>query len=522
MPTMILLVSLFLVAFGNLTFFSQTIAEYPLNPGNLVYLASLAVLLICLNSVLFSLVCFKYTIKPVLIIVLVVSSVCAYFIDTFHVVIDQVMIGNIFETNLDESSDLLSLKLLIYFLLLGLAPSVWIFKTRIEYRGFKKELLSRVLLIVVPVIITASMILGFGSFYASFFREHKPLRLYTNPAHTIYAVGRYLDQFTKAQNVTLQSLALDALIPETDEERELIVLVVGETARADRFSLNGYARKTNPYLEKENLISFTNTWSCGTSTNVSVPCMFSIYDRDDYSVDKANATENILDIIQRAGVNVVWLDNNSDSKGVAKRVPYLSYNSPKTNPDCDIECRDTGMLANLQAYIDQHPQGDIFIVLHQMGNHGPAYYKRYPDTFETFKPSCQSNQLESCSQEEINNAYDNAILYTDYFLSKTIELLKQNQQQFEPTLLYISDHGESLGDNHLYLHGLPYYLAPDEQKRVPMIIWTSETNDDIDLAQLKQKTAYPFSHDNLFHTILSLLEIETEVYDQKKSITGSD
>ena len=288
--------------------------------------------------------------------------------------------------------------------------------------------------------------------------------------------------------------------------------------------MNGYDKKTNPYLEQENVISFDNMWACGTSTAYSVPCMFSIYGRSDFSKSKAQSTENILDILQRVGVNVIWLDNNSDSKGVADRIPYQSFKSSKNNPVCDIECRDEGMLTNLQTYIDSHLTGDIFIVLHQMGNHGPSYYKRYPKQFETFNPVCNSNQLEQCTQEEISNTYDNAIVYTDYFLSKAIQLLKGNASKFESALVYVSDHGESLGENNLYLHGLPYMIAPDTQIHVPIIMWFSDSFDkeDVNIEQLKKQKHQKLSHDNLFHTILGLMEIKSSVYDKKMDIVGRE
>jgi lipid A ethanolaminephosphotransferase len=247
--------------------------------------------------------------------------------------------------------------------------------------------------------------------------------------------------------------------------------------------------------------------------------MFSIYDHDNYKKKKALNTENIVDVLQKSGVNVVWLDNNSSSKGVADRIEYHDYKSPKTNPVCDTECRDEGMLANLQSYIDSHPTGDILIILHQMGSHGPAYYKRYPEQFEKFTPVCQTNQLEQCSQQEIINTYDNTLLYTDYFLSQTIKLLKNNAENFESAMLYMSDHGESLGENSVYLHGLPYSIAPEAQRHVPFVMWFNDIlSEDINLKDLRSKANSRLSQDNLFHTLLGLMEVETELYDQDLDI----
>jgi lipid A ethanolaminephosphotransferase len=336
----------------------------------------------------------------------------------------------------------------------------------------------------------------------------------------MYSVGKFIGGAFDSGSDKIIEVGQDAEIPATDIDRELIILVVGETARADHFSLNGYSRKTNPHLEKEQVFSFNNTWSCGTSTAESVPCMLSFYNQDDYSKDKAVSTENLLDVLQRAGVNVLWLDNNSDSKGMALRVAYENFKTADNNPMCDEECRDEGMLQRVQRFIDEHAQGDIFIVLHQMGNHGPAYYKRYPPEFEQFKPVCKTNQLENCTSEEINNAYDNAILYTDYFLTKVIELLKRNSPQFEAGMFYASDHGESLGEYGVYLHGLPYSLAPDVQKHVPMIMWFNDklSKEDLKPELLNAKISNHYSHDNISHTVLSFFEVDTNLYDPSLNI----
>jgi lipid A ethanolaminephosphotransferase len=511
------MVSIFLLLFGNSSFFLNVLEIYPLSIKNALFIFSLAIVFTCINSLLLALFCYKQTTKPVLIIILISSAAAAYFMDTYHIIIDDVMLDNIIQTNISESIDLLSFKLFLYLFLLGILPSIFIYKLKLVYSPLKKAIYSRIKLIGSAVFIMLVTMLIFSNYYASFIREHKPLRYYANPSYYIYSVGKYMGHFFKQTSIPFKPIGLDAHIAPFDKHRELIVFVVGETARADHFSLNGYNKKTNPYLEKADIISFKNIWSCGTSTAVSVPCMFSIYNRSEFNKTKANATENVLDILQKSGINVIWLDNNSDSKGVAVRVPYEDYKTNDKNPLCDAECRDEGMLDNLQDYIDKHPSGDIFIVLHQMGNHGPAYFKRYPPQFEKFKPTCQTNQLEDCSLEEINNTYDNAILYTDYFLSKVISLLNKNKNNFESALFYVSDHGESLGENNLYLHGMPYLFAPDNQIHVPLIMWFSDSFDkgEIDLKNLKSKTDDKFSHDNIFHTILGLLEVKTTVYDKK-------
>lgn len=518
---LILLVAVFLTLFGNLAFYSNVTDVYHLEAKNVAFLASLAVVFCAATVLILSLLCFRYTIKPVLIIVLMMSSLAAYFMDTYNVIIDDTMVQNILHTDIAESMDLISIKLILYFVLLGILPSVFVYKVDVVRGGLKKEVLARARLFLATAAVGVSVVLVFGGFYASFIREHKPLRFYQNPTYYMYSTAKYIKTFVHREPLPLHAIALDARIPETDNHRELVIFVVGETARADRFSLNGYPRETNPMLKKEGVVSFTNFWSCGTTTTVSVPCMFSMFKQSEFDDRKARATENILDVLKRAGVNVLWIDNNSDSKGVAMRVAYESYKSPEKNPVCDIECRDEGMLANIQAYIDAHPKGDIFIVLHQLGNHGPAYYKRYPPSFEKFLPVCRTNQLERCSEAEIENAYDNAILYTDYFLSKTIELLKTNDANFESALFYVSDHGESLGEHGIYLHGMPNLISPDEQRQVPAILWFGSNFDEVDINTLAKRSDKKFTHDNIFHTILGFMEVDTSVYDRRMDIVHS-
>lgn len=513
----ITILSLFFVLLYNSTFFFKVHIVYPLSWENSGFLISLGVILACVIALVLLLVTNRYTLKPVAIVLLITSSFTSYFMQTYNVILDETMIQNTLETNLNESLDLLTVKLVAYVVFLGLIPAWMVYRTSIEYKSMKYELFATVKGIVLCVALSAVLLFSFSKFYTSFFRENKPLRYYTNPTFYLYSTGKYIyETFYKKENV-LQPLGRDAKRLDSDAKR-LTIVVVGEAARANRFSLNGYERKTNPLLEKENIINFSNVSSCGTSTAISVPCMFSHLERRNYSDTVAKNTENVIDIINHAGLSVLWRDNNSDSKGVAVRVAYEDFRSAKNNTICDEECRDEGMLVGLQEYINAQ-KGDVLIVLHQMGNHGPAYYKRYPKAFEQFEPICKTNQVEKCTTEEIGNAYDNAILYTDYFLSKTITFLKANDEQYETALIYMADHGESLGEKGLYLHGIPYFMAPDEQTHVGALMWFgTKAQKRIDTQSLRQKASENYSHDNLFHTILGLMGIQTAVYDKAKDI----
>jgi len=245
--------------------------------------------------------------------------------------------------------------------------------------------------------------------------------------------------------------------------------------------------------------------------------MFSALGRKHYDKEKALDQENALDVLARNGIEVLWRDNNSDSKGVATRMEYQDFKTPTNNPDCDPECRDIGMLSGLDAYIQSRKNKDILIVLHQMGNHGPEYYRRYPKSFERFKPACQTGELRNCSQQEIDNAYDNAILYTDYFLSEVINFLKKYDNRYETAMLYLSDHGESLGEKNIYLHAAPYSTAPKEQTAIPAIAWVGK-NFDYKLADIKPYKNIDISQDDLFCTLLVSYEVASNMCEAKNGM----
>lgn len=516
---LIVAVAVFVVTFANTSFFGTALQTYPLDAENvshnLPFLVSLFFYVTGLFTILLSLLCHRALLKPLLIIFLFLASVIAYFSGKFGTVFDHRMIENIIETDMAEARDLLSAQLVLYLLLLGAIPAFLVANATIERRMWKQALISRAKLTGSALAMVFVIYFAFSAQYASMFRMQRHLWVQLNPTQALSSTVKLARIRLKSRKLPHVTVGADAMTPPKDPDRELAIMVVGETARADHFSLNGYARDTNPLLRKEKVYSFTDFWSCGTSTSDSLPCMFSHMTRSNYDKPRAKATDNALDILKRAGVSILWRDNNSSSKDVANRVAYEAFHGSDKNPVCDMECRDEGMLSGLQDYIDAHPEGDILIVLHTMGNHGPAYFKRYPASFEKFRPVCKTNNLGACTHAEILNAYDNAILYTDYVLSRIIKLLKQNGNEFETAMFYVSDHGESLGESGIYLHGLPWFIAPDEQKHVAAVMWFGRNFDKKPIARLAEHRKDKLSHDNIFHTLLGLFELRTDSYDIK-------
>ena len=365
------------------------------------------------------------------------------------------------------------------------------------------------------------LIFLFSKTFTSFFREHRTLRYYTNPTFYIYNLGKFINEKYLKKSLPFKKIGLDAKIEPTHTKQKLFIFVLGEAARYDHFSLNGYKRDTNPLLSTTpNLINYPNVHSCGTETAVSVPCMFSPYDRSDYSDAKAKSTESVIDVLNHAGVNVIWRDNDSGSKKVASRIKNYQDFNHDTNPKYCNEsgCHDDILFVGLQKLVnDINNSKPIFIVLHTKGSHGPAYYKRYPKKFDKYNPVCKTNQLQDCKKEEVVNAYDNTILYTDHILDKTIKLLKNNENKYQVAMYYMADHGESLGENGIYLHGLPYFIAPDVQKHPASVAWFGK-DFDINKTCVQKESNNSYTQDNLFSTILGLVGVKTKVYNPNKDI----
>ncbi|MBN8949202.1 MULTISPECIES: phosphoethanolamine--lipid A transferase [unclassified Rhizobium] len=468
---------------------------------------------------LFTLFSAKYVTKPVLIFFILVASVSSWFNDQFGVIIDREMIRNAAVSTGAESGHLITARFVTYVLLTGVLPSLLLAWVRIVHRPILKKLAYNTAVILACVAIFVAAGTSFYKTYAGVGRAHRDLVSTLNPVIPIASAVRYAIDTQRDANVVAQPLGTDARrVGAVDNGKPRVTIIVaGETARAQNFSLGGYAKMTNPELAKRNVVYFPNTSSCGTATATSIPCLFSVYTRGQYTHRKGLQTENLLDVLTHAKVDVTWLDNDTGSYGVTDRVSY-TYLPPSADPRfCkDGECKDEILVDKVDGWLDK-VKGDSVLVLHQLGSHGPAYYQRYPEEFRRFRPDCRSNDFSSCSQEEIVNAYDNTILYTDHIVSMVIDKLKQRSNTVSGAVLYFSDHGESLGENGIYLHGTPYIIAPSQQTHVPMLVWMA---DDLakaagfDMACLAKRAADgTYSHDNIFHSVLGMMDVATKVYD---------
>lgn len=516
--------ALFLVAFCNQALWRKLFEiKGGIDIETIGFYTPFFIVLSLLLFIFFTLLRFKLLFKPILVLFFIAASIGDYFMLTYGVVIDKVMMQNALETHSQEAFELMTSAMLTHTTLFGILPALIILKLPLSYTTLPKQLVKNIKQILIGLAIMGTIAYFFYGDYTSIYRNNREVRYLISPINLIDSLVSNLKNKFR-ENHPLVAIGTDASLitkPTPSARKNLTILVVGETARAANFALDGYPRPTNPMLSQENIFNFSQVYSCGTATAVSVPCMFSGVGQQNFDGSKAKYTENLVDVLTHAGIKVLWRNNNDSCKGVCERVSYEDMSHlPETKLCNDTVCYDEVLLYKLQDYLDKSPENSV-IVLHQQGSHGPGYHLRHPPEFNIFKPECNKAMLNDCSQQELINAYDNTIAYTDYFLSQVIKLLKTNSEKYNTAMLYVSDHGESLGENNVYLHGLPYFIAPEEQRHVPMVTWFSDNfllDHKIDGNCLKQQHDIHYSHDNLFHSVLGLMEVSTTVYDQKLDI----
>ena len=522
---LVLFVSVWLATIGNIALWRQ-LAELPdlstWQTAQLGLALGLAITFAC--TALFSLLAWRWTLKPVLTLFLLSAAFGAYFMLTYNIVIDKTMMINTLQTDVKESRDLLSWGLVIDVLLMAVLPCVLVWRVRLRRAPALRQAGHNALAVAGASAMLVLTLLLFFSSVASGMRNYPQLRYLINPLNSFWAIGVIAARPFQRDDSIEMPLGEDAhpgasYSVAAGNKPPLLLLVLGETARSGNFAINGYARPTTPLLARENIASQRNAWSCGTSTAASVPCMFSDLGRADYDKRPVNQ-EDLLDVLLHAGLAVLWVDNQSGCKGTCEHIPTARINAADHPALCpNGECFDEVMLEGIDARIAALPAErrarGVVVVMHQMGGHGPAYYQRSPAALKKFLPECTSNALQSCEPEQLVNAYDNSIVYTDYFLSRAIDWLKRREADASTAMVYVADHGESLGENNLYLHGMPYGIAPDVQKRVPWITWLSPgftQRQGVTTACLNKKRDDHISHDNYFHSVLGLMDVQTRVY----------
>jgi lipid A ethanolaminephosphotransferase len=508
------------MAFANRTFWSRAYSYFDSHWMFIAFGLGLS----CLLCALIIALSVKYVLKPLLIIFFLVAAAASWFMDEFGTVIDIDMLRNAAQTTTAEAGHLITPAFVGHMVLFGILPSLAVCWVRIRHHDFLTKFRLNLGAISVLLLVFVVCAVSGARGILSVTRLQQDLILTLNPIMPIGNAVVFAGTSRANKNIVVQPLGTDARVAaltHTGKPR-VLVIVAGETARAENFSLGGYQRETNPGLAKREVTYFSQTTSCGTATSVSIPCMFSNLTRAGYTHRRGLANENVLDVLGHAGITTEWWDNNTGSKAVANRTTYLSYSDANDPRYCkNNECLDEVMVADLDAWLSK-VKGDSVLVLHQIGSHGPVYYQRYPEAFAKFKPECRTGELGNCDRDEIVNAYDNTLLYTDSILSSVIDKLSAHQDVLEPAMIYMSDHGESLGERGLYLHGAPYIVAPSQQTHIPFILWQgAEMKTSLNQDCIGKRAGEAASHDNLFHTVLGIMGVQTKVYQSQLDVLAS-
>ena len=510
----------FLLLTGNAPFWRAALAERSWQlAASWGFAAALFVAFAAFYFVFTSLLATRLTVRPLLSVLLLCTAFASWYMDHYAIYLDRAMLRNVLATHVNEARELLVWGMVPHLLLLGVLPAALIWWPQLKQRSIGRALAIRLGWVTAALVIGAvSLLLVFADF-ASLMRNHREVRYLLTPGNVVAAMAGNALAGVQQPAQSKIPVGEDARLGAAWQARGrpvLFVLVVGETARSQNFSLNGYGRLTNPLLAQLDVISYPNATACGTSTEVSLPCMFSPYGRARYDEAKIRAHESVLHVLVRAGFKVLWRDNQSGCKGVCDGLPAEQLDDAKIEALCaEGQCLDEVLLHGMEG-IARDNQGNLLVVMHQLGSHGPAYFKRYPAVFKQFAPACENENLRGCSAAEIVNAYDNSLLYTDFFLSRVIDFLEISHKQYDTAMLYLSDHGESLGESGLYLHGMPYPIAPDVQKRVPFLMWLSpgfRRSFSINQDCLRKNAGDAVSHDNLFHSLLGVLDVQTRAYN---------
>jgi lipid A ethanolaminephosphotransferase len=465
--------------------------------NGIVIIICFIILMLVANSFAFFLILFllRFAGKIILVLFFIVSAIAVYFINTYGVIIDESMVGNVLNTNYAESSSFFSVKLLLYILLLGVIPGILIIKSQIIQVTFKRFLL------ITSASLLFMLLVAFANSKNWLWIDKNSKTLGGLAMPWSYTINLSLFYAHKHQENEKEIVLPNATIK--DNQKSVVVLVIGESARSENFSLYGYSKNTNPLLSKTPGLFHFNATSCATYTTAGVKCILE-------HTNSGDLYETLPNYLYRNGVEVVWRTTNWGEPPVHIK----NYqNKEVLMKDCKGEgCNyDEVLLNNLKEQIAASTKSKVLIILHTSTSHGPEYSKKYPPAFETFKPVCNSVELAKCSTTELVNAYDNTIGYTDYILYKVIDDLKQ-LKEYKSAMIFVSDHGESLGEKNLYMHGLPLSLAPKEQYDIPFIVWTSDNS----VKQLK--TDNSLSQNHVFHSVLNFLGIQSPVYNEDLNI----
>ena len=494
LSTVCAIMSLFTLAAYHLPFFRLVLKNIEGGFNGVVITGGLAIIMLALNYFFYYLVMRpgKTAGKCLLAFMFFGDAVSLYFINTYEVLITDKMMGNVFNTQFSEASGFFSFSFVLYVVFLGILPGVWLFMQKIDYGSWKRYF-SNIggALAVVLAVALANM-----QNWPWIDRNSTELGSLLMPwSYTVNSVRFYNAEKKRNQ----KEIPLpDATI--ANDSKDVCILIIGESARRENFSLYGYKKETNPLMAKDSVTALVAD-AAATYTTAGVKALLS-------HKPGGKLYEILPNYLNRTGVDVIWRTNNWGEPPVHIQQYQKMGKLKEMYPEADGRY-DGILLAGLKEVIENSEKDKVVIFLHTGTSHGPTYNKKYPAEFEVFTPVCNTVEMSKADPAELMNAYDNTIVYTDYLVHSAIDILRSIHDR-RGCVLFVSDHGESLGENNLYMHGVPMSMAPKEQVEIPFIVWTSDKTPVKDLEKVGQY--------HVFHSVLDFLGIESPIFNEELNI----
>lgn len=490
------ILSVYTVIAFHFPFFKHLVAQLDGGFNGVVIFMTALLLLLLLDFLLYYiLLCLgRFVGKCIIAFTLFGDAVMLYFVNNYEVLITDEMMGNTVNTQFSEASGFFSFAFVLYVLLLCVVPCIFLFKQKIDYGSWKRFLAT----LGICVASMAALIFGNMKNWTWIDRNSTELGSLLAPWSYIVNTIRYYDGVRKA-NVK------ETLLPDpvsVSPTRDVCVLFIGESVRRDRCSLYGYEKETNPLMRADSVKAYVAN-SEATYTSAGVRAILEPW-------ESSELNEILPNYLLRHGVDVIWRTNNWGEPPV-NTPKYYTFSALKERyPEADSRY-DGLLLEGLREEIEGSDSTKVFVVIHAYTNHGPAYDTNYPDRFRVFLPVCNTVEMSKTSKEELDNAYDNSILYTDYLVHSVIETLRAIPTR-RSMLLFVSDHGESLGENNLYMHGVPLSMAPKEQLEIPFVVWASDNSS------LRYKDLPRVSQYFVYHSILRFYGMDAPFYEEEKCV----
>lgn len=483
-----------LIAF-HWPFFGHVVKNVEGDFNGALITVGLVVIMLALNFFFYYLVLFLGRVvgKFILAFLFLGNAVCLYFINTYQVLVTDKMMGNVFNTQYSEASGFFSWHALLYVLFLGILPCIYIFACRIDY-GKTKRFFAR-----------TGLSLGLAVLIALVNIQNWPwIDRHATQLGSLLMPWSYTINSIRFYNAEKKRNRKEIPLPDAKivtDSKDVCVLIIGESARRENFSLYGYDRQTNPLLEKDSVTALVAD-AAATYTTAGVKAIL------DHK-ETGKLYEILPNYLFRNGVDVVWRTANWGEPPVHIEKYYKVKDIKNMYPDADTGY-DGVLLTGLKEDILSSSKDKMLVILHTSTSHGPTYNKKYPAEFEVFTPVCTTVEMAKADKQELMNAYDNTIVYTDYLVHSVIEILKEIPQR-RSCVMFVSDHGESLGEGNLYMHGVPMAVAPKEQVEIPFIVWTSDKNMKIDPDR-------KVGQYHVFHSVMTFMGIDSPIYNSELDI----